>query len=158
MNFCDRRLFSLISSNETSFLNQSKNERGLTLVELLVVVVLLGLIFTVIGSNVFSKGEAAKAELNMSRMNSLKQEISRYRLTFNSYPTSLEDLIRPNAQVQQSGRLFSAILKEEELKDLWGNPYVYKPENDGRTYALTSFGSDGMPGGIDHAQDVTVRP
>jgi general secretion pathway protein G len=135
-----------------------KNERGLTLVELLVVVVLLGLIFTVIGSNVFSKGEAAKAELNLSRMSSLTQEIARYRLTFNSYPRSLEDLIRPNAQVQQSGRLFSPILKEEELLDMWGNKYIYRLENDGRSYSLSSYGSDGMPGGEGHAQDVTKRP
>ncbi|HMO17381.1 MAG TPA: type II secretion system protein GspG [Oligoflexia bacterium] len=134
------------------------NQSGLTLVELLVVVVLLGLIFTVIGSSVFSKGEAAKAELNLSRMNSLKQEISRYRLTFNSYPRSLQDLVRPNAEVQKSGRLFSAIVKEDELQDLWGNPYVYRLENDGRSYSLTSFGSDGVTGGEGPGQDVTVRP
>jgi general secretion pathway protein G len=134
------------------------DESGLTLVELLVVVVLLGMIFTVIGSSVFSKGEAAKAELNLSRMQSLKQEISRYRLTFNSYPRGLQDLIKPNADVQRSGRLFSAIVKEEELVDLWGNPYLFRLENDGRSYSLTSYGSDGVPGGEGPGQDVSVRP
>jgi general secretion pathway protein G len=134
------------------------NQSGLTLVELLVVVVLLGLIFTVIGSNVFSKGEAAKAELNRTRMESIKQEISRFRLTFNSYPRSLEDLVRPSAQLQQSGRLFSPIIKEDELLDMWGNQYIYRLENDGRSYTLTSLGSDGIPGGEGHAQDLTVRP
>jgi general secretion pathway protein G len=134
------------------------NEKGLTLVELLVVVVLLGLIFTVIGSNVFSKGEAAKAELNRTRMESIKQEISRFRLTFNSYPRSLEELVRPSSQMQQSGKLFSPIIKEDELLDMWGNKYIYRLENDGRTYTLTSLGSDGMPGGEGHAQDLTIRP
>lgn len=135
-----------------------KNEKGLTLVELLVVVVLLGLIFTVIGSNVFSKGEAAKAELNRTRMESLKQEISRFRLTFNSYPRSLQDLVRPTSQMQQTGKLFSPILKEDELQDLWGNPYVYRLENDGRSYSITSYGSDGVSGGEGHAFDLTIRP
>lgn len=136
----------------------TSNERGLTLVELLVVVVLLGLIFTVIGSNVFSKGEAAKAELNRSRMESIKQEVSRFRLTFNTYPRSLEELIRPSQQMQQSGRLFSPILKEDEFLDMWGNKYIYRLENDGRSYSLTTLGSDGVPGGEGHAMDFTLRP
>ncbi len=136
----------------------TKDERGLTLVELLVVVVLLGLIFTVIGSNVFSKGEAAKAELNRTRMESIKQEISRFRLTFNTYPRSLDELVKPSPQMQQSGRLFSPIIKGDELLDMWGNKYTYRLENDGRSYSLTSLGSDGMPGGEGHAQDLTLRP
>lgn len=136
----------------------TSNERGLTLIELLVVVVLIGLIFTVVAGSVFSKGEAAKAELNQTRMTALKQEIARYRLNYNSYPGSLEDLVRPNSQIKQSGRLFNPIIKEEELNDMWGNKYSFKLENDGRSYALTSFGSDGVPGGEGPAQDLTVRP
>lgn len=134
------------------------NEKGLTLVELLVVVTLIGLIAVVVASNVFSKGEAAKADLNMVRMNSLKQEISRYRLTYNSYPTGLQDLIKPNSQVQATGRPFTAILKDEELKDMWGNQYEYKMENSGRSYVLMSYGSDGIQGGEGANQDVSVRP
>jgi general secretion pathway protein G len=136
----------------------SNNEKGLTLIELLVVVVLIGLIFTVVAGSVFSKGEAAKAELNVTRMNSLKQEISRYRLMYNSYPSSLDDLVRPNSQIKQSGKLFSPIIKEDELKDMWGAKYVYKAENDGRSYSLTSLGSDGVQGGEGPDQDVTTKP
>ncbi len=143
------------SIEEVKFL---QNEKGLTLVELLVVVTLIGLIAVVVASNVFSKGEAAKAELNLTRMNSLKQEISRYRLTYNSYPTAIQDLIRANSQVKATGRPFTAILKEDELKDMWGNPYEYKLENSGRSYVLTSFGSDGIQGGEGANQDVSVRP
>lgn len=134
------------------------NESGLTLIELLVVVVLIGLIFTVVAGSVFSKGEAAKAELNVTRMDGLKQEIARYRLNYNSYPTSLEDLIRPNSQIRQSGKLFNPIIKEDELSDIWGNKYLYKSENDGRSYSITSFGADGAPGGEGPNQDVTARP
>lgn len=136
----------------------SENEKGLTLVELLVVVTLIGLIAVVVASNVFSKGEAAKAELNLTKMNSLKQEISRYRLTYNSYPTALMDLIRPNSQIKSTGRPFTAILKEDELKDMWNNSFDYKLENGGRSYVLLSFGADGVQGGEGADQDVTVRP
>ena len=134
------------------------NQKGLTLVELLVVVTLIGLIAVTVASSVFSKGNAAKAELNLTRIESLKQEISRYRLTYNSYPSSLNDLVKPNAQVRATGRPFTSIIKEDELKDIWGNPYLFKSENDGRTYAITSLGSDGIPGGEGPDQDVTSRP
>lgn len=146
----------------TEIHNQSpkivSTESGLTLIELLVVVVLIGLIFTVVAGSVFSKGEAAKAELNVTRMEGLKQEIARYRLNYNSYPQALQDLVRPNAQVRQSGKLFNPIVKEDELKDIWGNPYLYKSENDGRSYSITSQGADGAPGGEGPNQDITVRP
>ncbi len=136
----------------------AKNQKGLTLVELLVVVTLIGLIAVTVASSVFSKGNAAKAELNLTRMESLKQEISRYRLTYNAYPTSLNDLVKPNAQVRATGRPFTSIIKEDELKDIWGNAYLFKLENDGRTYAITSLGSDGVQGGEGPDQDVTSRP
>ena len=152
--------FRGIAMRNEEISNKTKNsaEKGFTLVELMVVVVLLGLIMTVVAKGIFSKGAAAKAELNVTRMESLKQEISRYRLMYNSYPTSIEDLIRPNSQIKQSGKLFTPILKEDELQDMWGNKYIYKQENDGRSYSLTSFGSDGVAGGEGADQDITSRP
>ena len=77
---------------------------------------------------------------------------------YNSYPSSLDDLVRPNSQIKQSGKLFSPIIKEDELKDMWGAKYVYKAENDGRSYSLTSLGSDGVQGGEGPDQDVTTKP
>jgi len=147
-----------MKTEEKQSLEFVNNERGLTLIELLVVVVLIGLIFTVVAGSVFSKGEAAKAELNVTRMETLKQEISRYRLNYNSYPTPPHPPTRPNSQIRQSGKLFNPIIKEDELKDMWGNKYSFKSENDGRSYSITSFGSDGVPGGEGPAQDVTSRP
>ena len=146
------------SDNNSNQILENNDEAGLTLIELLVVVLLIGLIFTVVAGSVFSKGENAKAQLNVTKMESLKQQIAMYRLSYNSFPTSLEDLIRPYSQVKQSGKYFNAIAKDEDLNDVWGNKYSYKSENDGRSYSLTSFGADGIPGGDGPSQDITVRP
>jgi len=75
-----------------------QNEKGLTLVELLVVIVLIGLILVVVGKNVLSSGEAAKAELNMVKLEKVKSYLGQYRLKYNKYPAKLEDLIKQSTE------------------------------------------------------------
>lgn len=135
-----------------------KNQLGLTLVELLAVIVILGLIITVVLKNVSSQSEAAKAKLNETKMMQLQQMIDQYRLEYNTYPSSLNDLVRESASIKESGKVFVALVKPEQLKDIWNFDYIYKMESDGRAYSLTSLGSDGIPGGEGAKQDVTKRP
>lgn len=135
-----------------------RREEGMTLVELLVVIVLISLIAVVVGQNVIGQGDAAKAELNVVKMEKLKNLLGQYRLKFNNYPATLEDLRRPSAEVQKSGKLFVSLAEESDLNDVWSFPYIYKSENNGRSFTLTSLGSDGVEGGEGPKQDVTIRP
>lgn len=139
-------------------MNIRSAEQGLTLIEILVVIVLISLIAVVVGRNVIGQGEAARAELNVVKMEKLKSLLGQYRLKFNSYPSQLEDLIKPGSDVKKSGKLFIAIASEEDIVDVWGFPYLYKSENNGRSYTLTSLGADGVQGGEGADQDVTLRP
>ncbi len=135
-----------------------ESERGMTLVELLVVIVLISLIAVVVGKNVIGQGESAKAELNVVKMEKLKNLLGQYRLKYNSYPTALTDLIKANAEVGKSGKLFVALAEDSDLKDIWSFPYIYKTESGGRNFTLTTLGSDGVEGGDGASQDVTIRP
>ena len=134
------------------------SERGMTLIEILVVIVLISLIAVVVGKNVIGQGDAAKAELNVVKMEKLKNLLGQYRLKFNSYPAKLDDLVKPNADVEKSGKIFVALAGNDDLLDVWGFPFVYKSENSGRSYAITTLGSDGVQGGEGANQDVTIRP
>jgi general secretion pathway protein G len=68
-----------------------------------------------------------------------------YKLDAGRYPAKLNDV---------SGRY----AKESELKDLWGNPYVYAtPGTQGRAFDLTTLGADGKPGGEGRARDRTWK-
>ena len=135
------------------------SESGLTLVELLVVIVLIGLIYVAVSKTVFGQGEAAKAELNVVRMNSVKNALQQYQLKFNTYPSTINELLTGNSSLlDKSGQVFVPMVDEDQLKDIWGNPYIYRLENDGRSFNLKSLGSDGMEGGDKAKQDVTVRP
>jgi general secretion pathway protein G len=135
-----------------------KNNKGMTLVEILAVILLIGLIMTVVVKGVMGKSDSAKANLNTIKMEKVKQYLSQYRLQYNSYPSSLDGLVHASGDVQKSGQVFISLAEEDELTDVWGNPLLYKSENNGRSYSLTSLGSDGVQGGDGANTDITLRP
>lgn len=141
-----------------SIINAENKEKGMTLVEIVAVIVLIGLIMGVIAPKIFGKGDAAKAQLNKVRMESIRQALGQYRLQFNIYPDKLEDLVRQSSKLRDSDQLFTPLLDDKELNDIWGAPYTYKSENNNRSYKLMCLGSDGIAGGEGSAQDLTMQP
>ena len=135
-----------------------ENENGMTLIEIIVVIILISLVFGVVARGVIGKGDEAKGRLNVVRMEKVKAAVERYRLEYNSYPEKLQDLLKASSDVKKSGKFFAPLIEEDETKDIFGFPLVYKTENGKRSFSLTSLGSDGVPGGEGAKQDVTVRP
>lgn len=120
------------------------SERGLTLIEIVVVLIILGAVFGILVPRVFTGAEKAKVDLTVTKMNQLKAYIAEYRLRYNSLPNSLNDLVSCN---QASGAVCVPVATADELKDSWGNPFTYAIEGGGRSYRLRSMGSDGQSGG-----------
>lgn len=141
-----------------SLTKMEMNERGMTLIEILAVVVIIGLIFGVLATGIIGKSDAAKAKLNVVKMEKVKQALAQYKLQYNTYPSSLTGLVKAETDFSKSGQLFTPLAEESELKDVWDAPFMYKTENDKRSYELTSLGSDGIAGGEGAKTDVTVRP
>jgi len=132
-----------------------QSEKGLTLVELTMVVILIGVMSAVLASGIFSQGEGAKARLNESKMQKLKSSLASYRLQYNKYPNKLQNLVTGGGE---KGALFTPFATEDDINDIWGFPYIYKSENSGRSFSLLSYGSDGVSGGEGADSDVTVSP
>lgn len=128
----------------------------MTLVEIIVVITLIILVMSFVMSGVLGKKDEAVFKLNQIKMTNLQQALESYRLDYNRYPSSLEDLLRPSADTK--GKPFIPKAKDEDLKDSWGNSYVFQPENNGRSYRITSYGADGIPGGDGVKQDYSVTP
>ena len=118
----------------------------MTLVEVLAVVVLLGIIGSVVISGIFGKAEKAKAKTNLLKMEKIRADLNRFRLENNTYPSSLEELVR------------SGDMDEKDTKDVWNTPYSYRVEGNGRSYVLTTLGADGQTGGDGAKADVQVTP
>jgi general secretion pathway protein G len=134
------------------------DERGMTLVEVIAVIVLITLISLVVGRSVFSASSGAKAKLNLTKMENLRQALGQYRLQYNVYPSKLEDLVKASPEVKASGQLFTPLATEEDLKDIWGIDYLYTADKGGRTYLLKCLGADGAEGGEGENQDITKQP
>jgi general secretion pathway protein G len=116
----------------------NSSQRGLTLVEIMVVLLLLGLVFAFVGGKVFKAGDKAKAELTRTKLLSIKEPIYMYQMRNNSLPQDL------NAA------------EADDTKDAWGREVQYRALDSGRSYELKSLGADGRDGGSGADADILV--
>ena len=117
-------------------------QHGLTLVEIIVVLVILSVLIGFLTGGLFAQGEKAKAKINDLQMQKVKQAIGQYQLMYNTLPPDLSAL--SGCPPGQSACV--PIIEESALKDSWGTPFVYTVEG-GRSYILKSLGADRKEGG-----------
>ncbi|MCH8542937.1 MAG: type II secretion system major pseudopilin GspG [Alcanivorax sp.] len=134
-----------------------KAQKGLTLIEIMVVVAILGLLAAMIVPNVIGQGEQARVDLAKSNMASIASALDMFRLHNSRYPTTEEGLRalveRPsNARSWPEGGYLSRI-----PEDPWGNDYVYISPGSSGPYDLISLGADGVEGGEGNNADLNYR-
>lgn len=130
-------------------------QAGLTLVEIIVVLVILSLLMGFLANNLFSAGDKAKAGINELQMKRLQQHINQYQLRYNSLPGSIRDLISCNDQTGPN--CLPVADSEADLRDPWGTEYQYTLENGGRSYSITSLGANRIQGGSGADSDFSVK-
>jgi general secretion pathway protein G len=116
-----------------SCLNQKKRERGFTLVEIMVVVVIIGLLAGLVGPRIFNRLEVAKRESAKAQMGNIKTTLATYRLDVGRYPDSMDCLVRACGEGWQGPYLDS----DEIPLDPWNNSYMYEVMNNGKAFTLT---------------------
>ena len=122
------------------------NQRGFTLLELLVVIVIIGLLAGYVAPRYFSQVGKSEIQVAKAQIESFEKALDQYRLDNRRYPTSQEGLeaIRP-------------YLKKAVPNDPWGRPYVYRSPGDRGEFELLSFGRDGKAGGSGDDADIQVN-
>jgi general secretion pathway protein G len=122
-----------------------RNQDGFTLIEIMVVIMIIGLLALMVVPRLRGVADRAKTTKAQADIQELKQALDRYYLDNGSYPTTdqgLNALVtppttgRPVTNYEQGGYI------EKLPMDPWGNQYFY--QSDGNTYALKSFGPDGV--------------
>lgn len=141
-----RKIHSRLTKSQSSFTSQS----GFTIAEIVIVLVILGILFSVLTGGLFKSGDQAKARITGIKMNQVKGFLDQYRLQYSNYPSSLSGLYDCGSQ----GSFCVQFASEEDLKDAWESPFTYS--SDGRTYTLKSLGSDKAPGGSGGSADLTL--
>lgn len=119
--------------------------RGMTLVEVLAVVVILGLIAATLVYSFGGQVGRARRELARTGIAAIVQALETYAIETGAYPDmgdGLLTLTRP-----MPGRS-TPLLQPDKLVDPWNNPYQYiVPGPDGLPYQIVSYGADSTPGG-----------
>ena len=130
------------------------SERGLTLVEILVVLIILGILMSFLGGKIFGAGEQAKVKITQAMMQELKSKIDMYRLQYNALPGSLQDLTACN---DRTGPGCVPLTNQDSLADAWGNQFTFSLNDGGRSYEIKSFGANGQAGGEGVDYDVSLK-
>lgn len=131
--------------------------RGFTMIELLVVLVILGLLAGLVGPQFFGKVDSSKVKTAETQVKMLKMALQTYRLDVGQYPPSLEGLRSAPATVKQFWD--GPYLEEEVPLDPWNNSYIYEINTaTDHGFLLYSLGADGQEGGEDINADVGYVP
>ncbi|HVW63805.1 MAG TPA: type II secretion system major pseudopilin GspG [Nitrosospira sp.] len=130
-------------------------EKGFTLLELLVVMVIIGLLVGYVAPKYFSQVGKSEVKAAQAQIDSIEKALDQYRLDVGSYPVTEQGLaaltVRPTNEVKWQG----PYLKKAAPPDPWGRPYVYKYPGERAEFDLFSYGKDGQPGGTGESSDIT---
>jgi general secretion pathway protein G len=146
---------STLTSQEVSVKNRTRRaERGMTLIEIMVVLVIIGLVASAVAVNVVGRlGEAKTRQAETDVRNIASQGVDAYRVMRGRYPTTEEGL---SALIQEK---FVKANKGGKLVDPWGREYIYLQPGQAHpdAFDVKSYGADGQPGGEGENADI-VNP
>ena len=113
-----------------------KNARGMTLVEIMIVITIMASVMAVVGIFVFGALDRANERTARMEIGQLNQMVQTFYLTTtpNRVPNTLQELTEGRAP-----------LVERLPVDPWGNDYVYIRRSN-RDFEILSVGADGIEG------------
>jgi general secretion pathway protein G len=129
-------------------------ERGFTLIEIMIVVIIIGLLAALVAPRLFGKLETAKQKSAKAQIELFGTALDAFRLDIGRYPTTDEGLKALREQPSGVEGWNGPYLPKEIPVDPWGRPYLYKSPGDHGEYDLFSYGLDGIVGGEGENQDV----
>lgn len=131
-----------------------KKNRGFTLLELLVVIVILALLAAIVVPKLTGRVDEAKIETTKIQLKELKRALEMYKLDNGTYPTTeqgLKALVEKPTSPPEPKKWRQYL--DSVPKDGWGNDFVYISPAEGKPYELKSKGPDGELGTED---DISV--
>ena len=134
---------------------QRRGQRGMTLIEILVVLVLIGIVLGIVGGNFIGRGEKAKADAAKIEIGQIGQALDLFKLEVGRYPTTQEGLqaliAAPPGAANWNGPYWK---KATVPKDPWNNEYKYVAPGQHGAYDIVSYGADGKEGGEGADKDI----
>ncbi len=138
-------------------LTRVRGQRGFTLLEVMVVVVILGILAAMVVPKIISRPDEARVIAAKQDIASLMQALKLYRLDNQRYPGTEQGLqallVKPDtAPIPLNWKPGGYI--ERLPKDPWGSPYQYLNPGVRGEIDVFSYGADGAPGGEGNDADI----
>lgn len=133
---------------------------GLTLIELIVVLIVIGLLAGLVAPQILGRVSDAKITTARTQIELLGVALENYRLDNGVYPSTQQGLeaLRAKPSGSPDARNWRGpYLKKAVPADPWGRAYLYKSpgEKDRAGFDLTTLGRDGQAGGSGEDADLT---
>lgn len=123
-------------------------EAGMTIIEILIVISLMGVIMALVVSNLTDSRDEAMRDAAKIGMGQLDSQLQMYRVHNFRFPTTEQGLGALVAKPSSGAtRWRGPYADESKLKDPWGNDYQY--EIEGKNFKISSPGPDGVMGNED---------
>jgi len=131
-----------------------KKEKGFTLIEMLIVMVILGLLAALVGPRMFGKVGKSRQNAAKAQISLFETALDTYRLDTSKYPTTDQGLQALRVKPDGVERWDGPYLPKNVPLDPWGNLYIYRL-GDKQEFELISLGSDGAEGGEGEDADIS---
>lgn len=135
----------------------TKKQRGFTLIEIMVVVVILGILAALVVPQVMNRPDQAKVTVAKGDIKAIAAALDMYKLDNFNYPSTQQGLNalveKPSGSPQPRNWNRDGYLKRVP-KDPWGNDYQYLSPGTQGQFDLYSLGADGKQGGSDLNADI----
>lgn len=133
------------------------SQRGFTLIEIMVVVVILGILAAVVVPRIMDRPDDARIAKAKQDIRVLESALNLYKLDNFYYPSTqqgLEALVaKPSGEPQPKNYKQGGYIKSLP-KDPWGNPYQYLSPGVKSDVDIFTLGADNQPGGEGAAADI----
>lgn len=136
-------------SRQQQLPNTPEQDRGFTLIEILVVMAIIAMLAVMVAPNLFNQQAGAMRDVALSEISTLEAALDIYRLDVGEYPDTLEGLVENDTDRASWNGPY---LRRGVPKDPWDNDYVY--DSNGRDFTLVSYGADGVSGGEEDDADI----
>lgn len=134
-------------------------QRGFTLIELMVVIVILGILAAIIAPKIIGRTDEAKVTEAKVQIRNFETALKMYKLDSGTYPSTeqgLEALIqKPTVGVIPKNWREGGYLEKNKVPlDPWSNKYVYLSPGAHGDFDIISYGADGVQGGEGFNADI----
>lgn len=128
-----------------------KSQSGMTLIEIMIVLIIVGGLMAILGQNVIGRLFQANRKQAEIQIKEIGKQLDMFYADCGFYPESINALVEKASDCANWGP--EPYLKKAP-KDPWGSEFIYERKSRS-DYTLQSLGADGNEGGTGNDEDIS---